>query len=414
MKLLFVITVLFISIGLGRAQVTPIPDPAFETALISLGLDTAPVNGFVNTASIDTVSNLAVGHSFISDLSGIEGFISLIELDCAGNALDSLDLSQNTLLVELDCRENQIEQLIITQSPDLLELDCSDNELNSLDVSQNTILRYLNCYSNNLTTLDIDNLAALNTLNCYLNSLVSLDPTNNPLLENLNCYDNELSTLNLSQNSLIDYLNCSENNLTVIDFSQNPLLQQVRINDNQLIALNVLQNPALKYLVCSNNQITELNFSQNVLLTAVYCTNNNLSCMNMRNGNLSPFFISADLNPNLGCIEVYDPSWCAANLTLVDPNSAFSESCANMCTTVNVENELLESFVLYPNPANNGILNLSGIPLGSTYNIYNTLGQLTQHGDATTQLEVNNLNVGIYQFVLMSGNQSVVKKLIIQ
>jgi hypothetical protein len=54
--LLSTITILF---GITMsAQNTAIPDANFEFRLIWIGLDTGPVNGFVPTANIDTVTVL--------------------------------------------------------------------------------------------------------------------------------------------------------------------------------------------------------------------------------------------------------------------------------------------------------------------------------------------------------------------
>ena len=55
-------------------QTTAIPDPNFEDALIDLGLDVGPIDGFVPTANIDTVVELNVDYEFIGDLTGDRSF----------------------------------------------------------------------------------------------------------------------------------------------------------------------------------------------------------------------------------------------------------------------------------------------------------------------------------------------------
>ncbi|HEX9600729.1 MAG TPA: hypothetical protein VF985_04515, partial [Mariniflexile sp.] len=73
----------FILFGfVGFSQNTAIPDPYFEQALIDLGLDSAPLNGFVPTANISSVTSLGIPVKSISDLTGIEAFTSLMFLDC--------------------------------------------------------------------------------------------------------------------------------------------------------------------------------------------------------------------------------------------------------------------------------------------------------------------------------------------
>ena len=58
----------------------------------------------------------------ISDMTGIEAFVNLTELNCRFNQLSSLDVSANTALEVLECGENQ---------------------LTNLDVSTNAFLKYL-------------------------------------------------------------------------------------------------------------------------------------------------------------------------------------------------------------------------------------------------------------------------------
>ncbi|MBW6483929.1 MAG: hypothetical protein K0B10_12835 [Vicingaceae bacterium] len=53
------------------AQNTAISDANFEQALINLGLDTAPIDGFVPTANIDTVISLDVSGKSIADLTQV-------------------------------------------------------------------------------------------------------------------------------------------------------------------------------------------------------------------------------------------------------------------------------------------------------------------------------------------------------
>lgn len=131
LSLLLIITLSSLTI----AQTTAIPDANFEQALIDLGLD-ATIDGQVLTANIDTLTILNVSVKNISNLTGIEDFAALIDLNCLDNQLTNLDVSQNTALTYLIC---------------------GDNQLTRLDVTQNTILRGLNCYKNQLTCLNLKN-----------------------------------------------------------------------------------------------------------------------------------------------------------------------------------------------------------------------------------------------------------------
>lgn len=86
------------------AQITLIPDPNFEQALIDLGIDSdGTVNGQVLTSDVETVISLNLNNKGIDDITGIEDFAALEILDVTGNYLLVLDISNNLQLKELYC-----------------------------------------------------------------------------------------------------------------------------------------------------------------------------------------------------------------------------------------------------------------------------------------------------------------------
>jgi Leucine-rich repeat (LRR) protein len=87
---------------------TAIPDPNFEQALIDLGFDSAPINGFVPTANISSITTLNLEAKNISNLTGIQNFTALNSLNCNNNQLTSLNVSQNTTLSQLFCNNNAL------------------------------------------------------------------------------------------------------------------------------------------------------------------------------------------------------------------------------------------------------------------------------------------------------------------
>ena len=60
----------------AHTQYVYVPDDNFEQALINLGVDSV-IDDYVYTSSIDTVTVLYINNKNISDMSGIEDFISL-------------------------------------------------------------------------------------------------------------------------------------------------------------------------------------------------------------------------------------------------------------------------------------------------------------------------------------------------
>ena len=106
----------------------------------------------------------------ISNLTGIEAFTALTLLNCWGNQLTSLDVSQNTALTILSCGENQLTSLDVSQNTALTTLLCASNQLTTLDVSQNTALTLLGCAGNQLTSLDVRNGNNTNLTDFYANN----------------------------------------------------------------------------------------------------------------------------------------------------------------------------------------------------------------------------------------------------
>lgn len=147
----------------------------------------------------------------IKDLTGIEFFPELENLDCSENQLTQLDVSKNPNLKRLVCYENKLTSLDVSGNTSLTELYCYTNQLTSLNLGENANLDILNCVVNRLTSLDLSGNANLTRLACSSNLLTSLDVSNNPTLILLDCERNLLTSLNVSKNTELDTLDCSGN-----------------------------------------------------------------------------------------------------------------------------------------------------------------------------------------------------------
>ena len=215
---------------IGFGQQTYVPDDNFEQALINMGYDTGPLDDIVPTANISSVSNLFIGASNISDLTGIEDFASLSDLSCWGNQLTSLDLSQNTSLIQLDCSGNPLTNLNITGLTDLLWMYTDFCQLTSLDVSTNISLEELDFEENQISSIDLSNNTALTFLYCTMNQLTSLDLSSNTSLEFLMCGGNQLTCLKLA--------NINQQNMTGFIAYNNPCLYCIEVDDPIWAAAN--------------------------------------------------------------------------------------------------------------------------------------------------------------------------------
>ena len=291
-------------------NLTYVPDDNFEAYLEANGMGNGIANdNYVLTANINTVTYLIVSGQNISDLTGIEDFVSLTNLYCDNNQLTSLDVSQNLNLSELRCFNNQLTNLNITQNAALTILRCSNNSLTNLDVTQNTLLTEINCTSNQLSNLDV---------------------TQNSSLDTLGCSENLLTNLDVSQNTVLTFLGCGDNLLNGLDVSQNLLLDALYFYNNQITNIDLTSNTSLVILSGFNNQLTSIDVSQNTLLERFFFNNNLLERVNLKNGNntnIPGFYYNTSANPNLICIEVDNAAYSTTNWTNIDPASSFSENC---------------------------------------------------------------------------------------
>ena len=60
-------------------------------------------------------------------------------MDCDGNNLSSLDVSNNTHLLSLDCSDNNLSNLDLNNNTELSILRCSENNIKILDVRNTSI-----------------------------------------------------------------------------------------------------------------------------------------------------------------------------------------------------------------------------------------------------------------------------------
>ena len=133
MKKIFTLIISLTTFYNAFSQVTAIPDPAFEQALINAEVDSdGMVNGQMQTADALAVTSLSItspdsdNFQYINNLAVIEAFINLESLTVHGTMIEELNVS--TLV-------------------NLKYLDCVDNMLTHLDVSNNPLLEYLNISS---------------------------------------------------------------------------------------------------------------------------------------------------------------------------------------------------------------------------------------------------------------------------
>jgi len=274
MKKLLALLLLFSCFSPLKAQYT-IPDSAFAAALQQIVPNAMNGNVLV-TGHFDVTSRISlnVDNSGISDLDGVQFFVSLQFLGCDHNLLTDLPSLPNSLLT----------------------LHCNYNQLTSLPTLPNS-LTHLFCYNNLLTSLpSLPN--SLVNLGCQFNQLTALPTLPNPMTY-LRCESNQLSTLPALPNS-ISMMWCGQNQLTYI-----PTLPD-----------------SLYWLYCSENQLNCLPILPNTL-NRLHCQDNFIQCLPNYPPNLPPFGTTV-LESNLG----FTPIYCSPTSTCF-PREAIAGKCFN-------------------------------------------------------------------------------------
>ncbi|WP_298903610.1 T9SS type A sorting domain-containing protein [uncultured Psychroserpens sp.] len=299
-----IVLLLLLVTGFAKAQIVNIPDANFKATLIAQGVDTNTDGDIqVSEALAQTIIN--VENSNISDLTGIEAFTNLLELNCRSNQLSSIDVSQNTSLQILNCFDNQLTNLDITQNTNLTLLTFQDNFLTTIDLSQNANLQNISAHNNQLSSLDLSQNVSLEQLTCYNNQLTQLDLSNSPNLTYLDCNMNNLTTLDVSQNFDIQTLICGVNSIAQLDLTQKDQLTILRCQDNSLTSLDTSDCESLQDLNCGIvNLLTVLDLSQNTNLQNLDCSGNGLLTeLNIKNGSIEAILMFSSTQLDFICAD---------------------------------------------------------------------------------------------------------------
>jgi len=314
----------------SKAQSTNIPDPAFEQALIDLGIDSQGIlDGQVLISDVNAVQTLNVSNKSITSLFGINEFTQLRVLNCAYNNIAWLNVSSLTQLREITATFNQLNSINVNDLPNLEKLYIPGNLISSLDISQNPNLTDLNTGSNPISSVDLSNNPLLVRFVSIGTQLTSLDVSVLSSLQFLNIQANQISSLDLSACPLMLDLKVGDNLLSSLDISNMPQLNYLDAGGNELTSLDLSSNTALIYLFSDYNQLTSLDLSNSHSLERFNSIYNDLQTLNMQNGNNANMdFMIASNNPALACIQVDDAAWSDIHWPSIDPASSFSEDCS--------------------------------------------------------------------------------------
>ncbi|MDA7578747.1 DUF1566 domain-containing protein, partial [Flavobacteriales bacterium] len=310
---------------------TYVPDDVFEFYLEGQGWgDGIAFNDSVLTENIQFLTSLEVSDLGISDMTGIEDFISLNHLGCFRNTISSIDLSNNVLLVNLIIAENDLTELDLSNNPLLEHLEVHDNLLDSFDLSNQSSLTFLWIEDNpTLSFLDLRNgatspmtLRALNNPNLYCidvdnpflanlmwsNANNSIDPwtsfSTNCFLD-LGCTDS--TTCNYNPNATVDDGSCILGNC-VENITQNTFTPDIQSGIDASVNGDTI-------IVSSGTYTENINFNgKNIFLSSEFLFNNDTSYISstiIDGGTVGPTVLFNDQEENAHLIGfTITQGWC--------------------------------------------------------------------------------------------------------
>lgn len=231
------------------------------------------VNNYRNLTTINAQNNLS--------LSGV---------NCAFNAMTTLDLTGCTAMKQLWCYYNS-NLTGITGLADCtgLTVFVFDNcSFSSIDLVPFTKLTFLNCCNNQLTSLDLSTLTALQKFYCRGNQISSLDLSGKTDLQEVYCENNRLGSLNVGGCTSLRVLDCFNNQFlsTITSLTDCKALTQIDCGNciiDNLDGITRLTN--LHSLIANNNRLTEfwasgmstlynINLEDNIYLTKIWALDN--------------------------------------------------------------------------------------------------------------------------------------------
>ncbi|WP_052467010.1 DUF7619 domain-containing protein [Psychroserpens damuponensis] len=281
MKKIVTLLIMICAMTFGQAQTIEFTDDNFKNALVNTNCAfyvSWPINGGYSTYDVDSnndgeiqvseaqaVIGLRIDDQNITSLDGLEYFTNLEYLNCEGNLLTAIDISNNSILEYVECDENEIIDLNVSNCTSLNTMICNLNQITNINLANTPSLAFLNCSNNELSNMDLSESANLDTVVATGNPFVSFDVTNNPILK---------------------FLSISYSPITQLDVSQNPILENLGFQYCQISSIDLSNNPNLIQLYANNNQLTNLDVSSNTNLERLWCFSNPLDVLNIKNGSI--------------------------------------------------------------------------------------------------------------------------------
>lgn len=477
MKLRLLFLPLLVSIlffNFSHSQETFVPDDIFEAYLIEKGYDTV-LDNYVTTANISNVTSVNISGRNVTDLTGLQDFTALSNLNVSGTLILNLDVSNNTSLTNLNAFDTAIGSLDVSNNAALTILYVDNTFLNSLDVSANSALTTLDISNTEINSLDVSNNMSLLSLSISETAIISLDVSNNTSLTFLTIYNTLISSLDVSSNINLATLKatntqnlyciavadeiaananagiyfewekdaaCGYSTICDLTYVPDDIFEQYLITagydagplDDYVPTANIKNIPsvdlsntdvadltgiedftALTMLDVSNSLLTEINVSSNILLNELFLSNTSISSLNVvLNASLTT--LNTLTTPNLDCISVADENAAIAGTGIYfnwdkDEACDYRENCSAPLSDSDFN--FSEAFV-GPNPIKDELhIVLNNFTVLNNVSVFDISGKLILKSNSTT-IFTSQLESGIYLVQVTTDKGSFMRKLLKQ
>lgn len=284
-----------------------------EFALLLMGSHEGEVSlvwedGSVEKSALHTTATAIKGKTKSKNLE-LRGDITVLE--CSGNGLGMLDVSNMTPLTDLISRKNYFTKLDLTKNVNLRALTLQDSPVEALDLSKNAQLDSVVCVNNGKMTsfvlpshspiqklvleacpriaqLDLSGAPELKHLNFSQVWLRELDLSHNKKLSYLfggyGWQENRLTKLTLPKESNLETILLPATGLTELDLRNCKKLKVIATNDSRSLSkLNIDGLKEITIIECPSCAITSLDLSNCTKLTNLICNNNQLTTLSLDN-----------------------------------------------------------------------------------------------------------------------------------
>ncbi|WP_405368995.1 T9SS type A sorting domain-containing protein [Nonlabens sp. Asnod2-A12] len=288
------ILLMLVSMQFTSAQDISFTDPDLENYLLNCycmrnlngnGLGSIDINNdsSIQISEAQNVGKMYVTGMSIDDLSGIEFFSNLTELEMEDTSVTYINASiLPSSLQKLELNDNLISQINIANHNSLqyFSMNCTGTNcpnINSLDLINLNMLISLAVSHDNIASYNISGLPALKNFNVrgYPNSSLNLTSVN---LENLSVRDaSNLNQLNTNSFSVLEFISLNNVPINNLDLSSNLTLERISFTDMTLSNLDVSNNALLNYLQLTNFNTNNLDLSNNASLEDIQIRDGSIS-----------------------------------------------------------------------------------------------------------------------------------------